>query len=130
MTLPSAFKRIELHLARSKEFPVGSARHGYRLVAPLDEDGRIDLALWKTHRERCRVHRFWQGEPDETGYLVHKAGGSERARWVFDYDKTRVDDDESGYRLGAHVFAVGEYVTIRGEDNDYTFKVVSVEPVR
>jgi len=43
MTLPSAFKRIELHLARLKEFPAGSARHGYELVAPLDEDGHIDL---------------------------------------------------------------------------------------
>jgi len=54
----------------------------------------------------------------------------QRARWVFDYDKTRVDDDESGYRLDAHAFTVGEYVTIRGKDNDYTFKVVSVNPVR
>ena len=35
-TLPNAFKRIRLNLARSKEFPQGSSRHGYEFVAPLD----------------------------------------------------------------------------------------------
>jgi hypothetical protein len=28
MTLPHEFKRIRLNLARSKEFPTGSERHG------------------------------------------------------------------------------------------------------
>jgi hypothetical protein len=130
MNLPRSFKRIELHLARSKEFPAGSANHGYQFVAPLDRNSYIDVDLWKAHREQCRVRRFWPGEDDQVGFLVHKAGGSEHARWVFDYDKDRVDDDESGYRFGAHAFAVGEYVTIRDQDNDYTFKVVSVEAVR
>ena len=41
---------IRLQLARSKEFPVGSARHGYDIVAPLDKDGHIDLELWRKHR--------------------------------------------------------------------------------
>src|SRR5262245_42505775 len=35
MTLPHELKRIRLNLARSKEFPAGSARHGYEFVAPL-----------------------------------------------------------------------------------------------
>ena len=42
MTLPHALKRIRLHLARSKEFPAGSADHGYEFVAPLDSNGHID----------------------------------------------------------------------------------------
>ncbi|HEY7230480.1 MAG TPA: hypothetical protein VH558_08935 [Pseudolabrys sp.] len=46
-TLPHAFKRIRLNLARSKEFPQGSARHGYEFVAPLDNNNRIDAELWK-----------------------------------------------------------------------------------
>jgi hypothetical protein len=79
MTLPTAFKRIELHLARSKEFPFGSAHHGYHIVARLDVKGHIDPELWKTHRRQCRVHRFWPGEDDLDGYLVHKPGGSEHA---------------------------------------------------
>jgi hypothetical protein len=42
MTLPHALKRIRLHLARSKEFPAGSADRGYEFVAPLDSNGHID----------------------------------------------------------------------------------------
>jgi hypothetical protein len=37
MTLPHILKRIRLELARSKEFPMGSANHGYEFVAPLDD---------------------------------------------------------------------------------------------
>jgi len=46
---------------------------------------------------------------------------------VFDYDKRRTDDDEAGYRFGAHRIAPGEYLTLRDEDSEHTFKVVSVE---
>jgi hypothetical protein len=127
MTLPAAFKRIELHLARSKEFPSGSAHHGYELVAPLDANGHIDPELWKTHRKQCRVHRFWHGEDDQDGFLVHKPGGSEHARWVFDYDASRDDDDEAGYRFGGHAFIPGEYLTLRDHKGEHTFKVISVD---
>jgi len=128
MKLPHDFKRIRLNLARSKEFPNGSARHGYEFVAPLDAKGHIDVKLWHQHRDHCRVRRFWDGEDDEIGLLVHKPGGAEHARWVFDYDQSTTDDDEAGYRFGSHAFAPGEYVSIREEDGDlHTFKVVSVE---
>jgi hypothetical protein len=127
MDLPPAFKRIRLRLARSKEFPTGSARHGYELVAPLDAKGYIDVRLWKAHRDRCRVRRFWNGEDDRNGYLVHKPGGSEHARWVFDYDESRSEDDESGYRFGAHTFSPGEYITLRDSNGEHTFCVASVE---
>lgn len=127
--LPHVLKRIRLELARSKEFPTGSTRHGYEFVAPLDAKGHIDPDLWRQHREHCGVRRFWEGEDDEMARLVHKPGGSEHGRWVFDYDEKAVDDDESGYRFGAHTFAPGEYVSIRDEDGEmHTFKVVSVEP--
>ena len=53
MTLPHEFKRIWLNLARSKEFPSGSERHGYEFVAPLDAKGHIDPKLWQQHRVRC-----------------------------------------------------------------------------
>ena len=35
MSLPQVLKRIRLELARSNEFPMGSANHGYEFVAPL-----------------------------------------------------------------------------------------------
>jgi hypothetical protein len=128
MPLSHAFKRIRLHLARSKEFPAGSAQHGYEFVAPLDAKGHIDAHLWQQERDHCRVRRFWDGEDEQIGRLVHKPGGAEHARWVFDYDENRADDDEAGYRFGAHAFQPGEYVSIRDEDGEmHTFRVVSVE---
>jgi hypothetical protein len=122
-------KRIRLALARSKEFPYGSETRGYEFVAPLSADGHIDPELWQEHRAHCRVRRFWEGEDEQVARLVHKPGGSEHARWVFDYDPEALDDDESGYRFGAHKFVPGEYVSIRGKDAElHTFQVTSVEP--
>ena len=127
-TLPHVLKRIRLNLARSKEFPSGSARHGYEFVAPLGPDGHIDVDLWGQHRDHCRVRRFWAGE-EEVGRLVHRPRGKAEARWVFDYDQSSEDDDEAGYRFGSHAFAPGEYVSIRDEDGElHTFQVISVEP--
>jgi hypothetical protein len=128
-TLPHNFKRIRLNLARSKEFPNGSERHGYEFVAPLDANGRIDVEHWKRDRAHCRVRRFWGGEDDQIGMLVHRPGGPEHGRWIFDYDPAAEDDDERGYRFGAHAFRPGEYVSISGEHGDtHTYRVVSVEP--
>jgi hypothetical protein len=127
MSLPHTFKRIRLQLARSKEFPAGSTAHGYEFVAPLDPQGHIDSELWKSHREQCRVRRFWKGEDDQTGVLVHKPGGSEHARWVFDYDRSSSEDDEAGYRFGSHRIEVGEYLTLRDQHTDHTFRIVTVE---
>jgi hypothetical protein len=129
MTLPHVLKRIVLHLARSKQFPEGSARRGYEFVAPLDAKGHIDPLLWHQHQDHCRVRRFWEGEDDMVGRLAHKPGGAEHARWVFDYDSDSDTDDEAGYRFGAHAFAPGEYVSIRDQDGEtHTFQVVSVVP--
>ena len=129
MMLPHALKRIRLHLARSKDFPNGSTRHGYEFVAPLDAKGHIDAHLWQQHRSHCRVRRFWNGADEQIGQLVHKPGGPEHARWVFDYDASRSDDDESGYRFGVHAFSPGEYVSISDDKGElHTFQVVSVEP--
>jgi hypothetical protein len=127
MTLPHSLKRIRLNLARSKEFPTGSTRHGYEFVAPINAEGHIDTELWHKHRDNCRVRRFW-GTEEQVGRLVHKPGGAEHARWVFDYDERRADDDEAGYSFGEHAFVPGEYVSITEDDGDvHTFRVISVE---
>ncbi|HET7909988.1 MAG TPA: hypothetical protein VFL19_04720 [Nitrospira sp.] len=123
----SILKRITLNLARSKEFPEGSSRNGYDLVAPLDSRGHIDLTAWKTHRADCTVRRFWEGQDDATGMLVYKGGSAERGRWIFDYDPEVPDDDEAGFLFGMHAFIRGEYVSIRGGDGEmHTFVVSSV----
>ena len=125
-----ALKHIRLELARSKEFPSGSARHGYDLVAPLNAHGHIDPELWRAHQKECRVRRFWDNEEDAVGLLVHKPGGAEHARWMFDYRARADEDEEAGYRFGAHTFATGEYVSIRDHGGElHTFEVISVEPL-
>ena len=117
---------IRLELARDREHPEGSNRHGYEFVGPLDAAGHLDPEAWKKYRDRCRVRRFWQNEADETGHLVRKPGG----HWAFLYDiNGDGEDDEGGYRLGDHKFAPGEYVSIREHEGDVmrTFRVVRVE---
>jgi hypothetical protein len=122
-----ALKRIRLELARSKEFPAGSFRHGYEFIAPLDANRHIDLLQWRSMRDQCVVHRFWNGEDDQFGRLVYKPGSSEHAFWAFDYVADSSDDDEPGYRFGSHSFVPGEYVTIKGHDDEqHTFRIVSV----
>jgi hypothetical protein len=130
MTPQHALKHIRLQLARSKEFPSGSARRGYELVAPLDVHGHIDPELWRKHQRECRVRRFWDDEEDAVGLLVHRPGGAEHARWMFDYGSSRNEDGEAGYRFGLHTFAPGEYVSIHDHGGElHTFKVTSVEPL-
>ncbi len=123
--LPHAFRKIRLELAREKGHPAGSSGYGYTLVAPLGSDRRIDAALWKSHRDACRVVRFRPTGDDEVGHLVHQPGGS----WSLRYDIRGDDSDEAGYRFQDEHFEIGEYVSIREADATHTYRVVSVEPI-
>jgi hypothetical protein len=116
-------RTIRLELARNREFPEGSPRHGYEFVAPLDKDGRFDAAEWKAKRERCHVRRFWENQEDEAGALVHLRGD----RWAFSYDPSTDLDDEPIFRFDRHTFKTGEYVSITEHDGvQRTFKVTSI----
>ncbi|MBV9290386.1 MAG: hypothetical protein JO288_21655 [Hyphomicrobiales bacterium] len=128
MAAPSQtpLRKITLHAARSKEFPEGSIRHGYDFIAPLTEDGHIDLEAWKARRGECFAHRFWADEPTLQGLLVHRAGGSGGGTWAFEW-KGAEKEEEEGYRFGGHAFKVGEYVSVREPDERMlTFRVASV----
>jgi hypothetical protein len=120
----AVLKWIRMELARDDEFPLGSRDRGYEFVAPLDDDDRIDAEAWKVNRDRCRVKRFWEGEPDEVGHLVRKGA----KQWAFHYDiHGEEDDDETGFRFADHRFRPGEYVSIREHDEELrTFRVVVV----
>lgn len=112
----SQLKSIVLRLARNPDacFPFGDDARGYRLVAPLDTNGLLDLELWRASKERCTVVRF---SPDETeradGWLSHHG-----AQWYFRYDEDEEGPDEPVFRLGDHKLAVGEYVTVHEADGD------------
>lgn len=115
---------IRLELARTKDFPEGNASCGYEFTAPLDARGHLDAEAFKSHRSKCRVHRFWAGEKAEQGALLHLG----RDRWVFSY-RPGTDDDEPAFKFDRHVFLPGEYVSITEHDGTTRpFKVVSVRP--
>lgn len=118
-----AFKTIRLHLARNAEFPQGSDAHGYEFVAPLKDDGTLDDAEWRTHKDRCRVRRFWAGEDDEHGHLVH----TRHRTWAFHYDGEEQDIDEPIFKFDRHHLVQGEYISITEHDEvQRTFLVASV----
>lgn len=123
-------KRITLHLARTAEFPEGSATRGYELIAPVNPHGHLDEAGWRCHHARCHVRRFWTGEPDRLGWLAHRPGGLHGAHWAIDYDRASSEDDEPLFKLESHRLLPGEYLTIEDRDDElHTFKVVDVQPV-
>ena len=120
-----ALKRIRLQLARNRDFPEGSANHGYEFVAPLTADGHLDREAWPTHQAECTVHRFWPGEDDQYGHLLHY--GTDR--WSFHYDDMPEDEDEPIFKFDRHSFVEGEYVSITEHDGvQRTFRVARVRP--
>jgi hypothetical protein len=118
-----------LNLARNAQFPEGSTEHGYDLVAPLDEAQHLDAAAWKEARELCTVRRFWGGEDDKHGYLVHRPGGHGGARWAVHYGQPTEGDDEVGYHLESRAIRIGEYLSVVDSPSKVlTLKIVSVRP--
>jgi hypothetical protein len=124
-----ALRQIRLELARNAEHPEGSARHGYAFVAPLTDDGRLDPDGWRESRADCTVRRFWAGEDDRDGHLVHHRGH----HWAFHYAGHDAgmgeDDEEPIFRFDRHRFVAGEYVSITEHDGvQRTFRVAEVVP--
>jgi hypothetical protein len=122
-------KHITLNLAREPDFPEGSAECGYDIVAPLDAAGHLDSEGWHKAKAQCRVRRFWVGEDDRSGLLVHQAGGAHGATWRIDYESKQGEEEESGYRLDSHQFVANEYVSIRdASGHPHTFKIKEIHP--
>ena len=123
-SLPSAFRRIRLELAREPSHPDGDGGVGYTIMAPLTKSGALDAELARTYRENCTVIRFNAGRESERGHLRRRPGGS----WSFHYDlPENQEDDDPAYRLGEHRFAPGEYVTIIEDEGEHTYRVAAVE---
>ncbi len=119
---------VTLHLARSSEFPQGSADRGYEIVAPIDASGHLDPSGWRKLRAQCHVKRFWRDEGERHGMLLHRAGGANGATWRIGYDGQAAE--EGGVHLETRRFVEGEYVSLRGEEGHLsTFKIDRVRPV-
>lgn len=120
--LPAQLRRVRLELAREPGHPLGSADDGYDLIAPLHADGSLDPAMWKVHKAECRVVRFRPEEDHKIGHLVRRPGGS----WAFRYGDVA---DEAGRHFDGERFSPGDYVSVRGDLGEHTFRVISVGPV-
>ena len=117
-------KRIRLELARTPEFPDGSAAHGYEFVAPLDAKGHLESREWTESKGACTVRRFWAGDAEEHGSLIHRKDGS----WAFSYGAGD-DDDEPIFRFDRHLFVEGETVTVTEHDGvARPFRIAHVSP--
>ena len=115
----SEWNIVRLELARTPEFPEGSASRAYMLRVPLDAAGLIDEAELAKRPAMATVRRFWPNEADQIGYLLHNRRG-----WSFSYEIGE-DDDEKLYHLEAHPLRVGEYVTLTEPDGTrLPFRVV------
>ena len=89
----------------------------------MDEQGNLAVEEWRKHRKDCTVRRFWAGQLDERGHLVHKRGGA----WIFDYNPAISSDDEPGFKFNRHHFVPGEYVSVTEHDGvQRTFRIISV----
>lgn len=120
--LTPKFRHVRLLLARGKEHPVGDPDEGYDLLVPLDGEGRLDAADWKSHQAHCRVRWFAADGDERIGRLRRKPGG----QWYFDYAEGD-SDDEIGFRLGEERFVLGEYVSIGQGRAMQTYQVARVE---
>jgi hypothetical protein len=119
-SLPVQFRQIRIELARERGHPEGDSGVAYLIIAPLDANDRIDPALWREHREACRIARSRPDREDTHGYLVHRPGGG----WAFHYESGAHVPDEVGLHFANERFALGEYVYEGGKM--HTYRVASV----
>lgn len=116
---------IRLELARTADFPEGSASRCYLLRLPIGQDGLIDESAIKDAPERATVRRFWPNQPDLSGYVIRTANG-----WALSY-RPGEDDDESVFHLENHALRLGEYITLTEPDGEkLPFRVASLVPQR
>ena len=121
--LPANLRLIRLRLAREHGHPEGHAHHGYDILAPLEDDGRIDARACRSNPAITRVRRFRPGEDDAIGRLVHGPGGV----WFIAYGASGQAGTESGFHFRDEHFVRGEYVSIREDDGRmHTFRVEEV----
>ncbi|MFN3944129.1 MAG: hypothetical protein ACK4K7_04280 [Allosphingosinicella sp.] len=112
---------IRLELARTPEFPGGSASRAYLLRLPLAEDGLIDEAALSRRPGQATVRRYWPSEPDLSGQVIRTQNG-----WAFSY-RAGEEDDEQVFHLESHPIRPGEYVTVTEPDGRrLPFRVASV----
>lgn len=113
------WKAIRLELARTSDFPNGSASRAYLMRLPLLEDGAIDECALKKAPEQATVRRLWPSEPDLSGHLVRAGDG-----WAF------LAGRNGSARVIAEIdprpISEGSLLTFRERGRDLPFRVAQV----
>lgn len=83
LNLPANFRRIRLELAREPGHPVGEAGIGYTMIAPLKDDGLLDIETARHFRDQCTVIRFGMAKTvsKAISVAVRAAGGRFTTTW-------------------------------------------------
>ena len=116
------WKSIRLELARTGEFPEGSASRAILLRLPLDDDGLIDEPTLSLSPAMATARRFWPNEPDRSGYVIRTPRG-----WALSYEPGEADD-ETVFHLETHPIRIGEYLTLTEPDgSQLPFRVASLK---
>jgi len=116
------WKTIRLELARTPEFPRGSASRAHLLRLPVNDQGVIDEEALRAAPGRATVRRFWPNEPDMAGHVVRTVEG-----WAFSYSIG--EKDELILHLESGPMRQGEQVTlIEPGGRRLPFRIASVEP--
>jgi hypothetical protein len=120
----TGWSRVRITLARTPQFPQGSASHAYELIIPLAADNRIDQAAFKAAPGRASVQHVVPNRPPRRGAILLQGG-----RFVLSYAPGDADDEAISH-LENHPLGVGDYVTITepGEEAQ-PYRVESVTPL-
>lgn len=115
--------RIRLELARTDDFPKGSAARGYVLRLPLDAHGRIDEPEFRARPALSTFGRYWSNEPDRHGCLLHTSEG-----WILSYAPAETAAERI-LGLGEQAICAGSDLTLAASDGTrLPFLVKSLAP--
>jgi len=116
-----SWKSVRLELARSPEFPRGSASRAFLLRLPLCNDGWIDCEAINLNESQATVRRFWASEPDSLGKIVRSDG-----EWSLRFGS----DTSAGFRMPDDKLVVDQAISIQGPDGvELPFRVISIAPL-
>lgn len=114
------WKSIRLELARTNDFPNGSASRAYVMRVPLAADGRIDEQAVVGAPEQATVRRMWPSQPDLSGHLV-RMGES----WAFLAGR-RGRQQKIWSEFGCEPISEGGLLTLRENGQELPFRVAKL----
>lgn len=114
------WKTVRLELARTADFPKGSASRAYILRVPLNDEGLIDAELIARTPSHATASRFWSSEPELFGRIERSDG-----QWVM---RCRGQHDDTVFRMPALALRLNNEITIEEPDGSSNpFRVASIK---